>query len=120
MEGSWREGWTADMEDCQVQGGFKHATFKVFWFIPCPPVKLDFAFQQLLKFDKHCVNRSMGLIRYICWFVLKVTHWPKNDYGKFYTGDSYIILNTYKKDPSSEVSGVFIFVCLRVTIFYSN
>ena len=35
----------------------------------------------------------------------KVTHWPKEDYGKFYTGDSYIILNTYKKDPSSRVSG---------------
>lgn len=34
----------------------------------------------------------------------KVTHWPKGDYGKFYTGDSYIILNTYKKDPSSRVS----------------
>ena len=34
----------------------------------------------------------------------KVTHWPKQDYGKFYTGDSYIILNTYKKDPSSPVS----------------
>lgn len=26
----------------------------------------------------------------------KVTHWDKNDYGKFYDGDSYIILNTYK------------------------
>ena len=33
----------------------------------------------------------------------KVTHWPKEDYGKFYDGDSYIILNTYKK-PESEVS----------------
>lgn len=31
----------------------------------------------------------------------KVTHWPSKEYGKFYTGDSYIILNTYKKDPSS-------------------
>lgn len=36
----------------------------------------------------------------------KVTHWPKKDYSKFYTGDSYIILNTYKKDPSSRVSDV--------------
>lgn len=33
----------------------------------------------------------------------KVTDWPKEDYGKFYDGDSYIILNTYKK-PESEVS----------------
>ncbi|XP_065890487.1 gelsolin-like protein 2 [Dysidea avara] len=27
----------------------------------------------------------------------KVTHWSKEEYGKFYNGDSYIILNTYKK-----------------------
>lgn len=34
----------------------------------------------------------------------KVTDWPKEDYGKFYNGDSYIILNTYKdpKNPDSE------------------
>ena len=23
----------------------------------------------------------------------KVTDWPKEDYGKFYSGDSYIVLN---------------------------
>lgn len=34
----------------------------------------------------------------------KVVAWPKKDYGKFYTGDSYILLHTYKKDPSSPVS----------------
>lgn len=34
---------------------------------------------------------------------VQVTHWPKEDYGRFYNGDSYIILNTYKKDPSTEV-----------------
>ena len=38
-----------------------------------------------------------------CMAPWQVTHWPKSDYGKFYDGDSYIILNTYKKDPSSEV-----------------
>jgi gelsolin len=32
----------------------------------------------------------------------KVTDWPKEDYGKFFNGDSYIILNTYKPDPKSE------------------
>jgi len=32
----------------------------------------------------------------------KVKHWPKEDYGRFYNGDSYIVLNTYKPDPSSE------------------
>ena len=25
----------------------------------------------------------------------KVVHWPKDDYGKFFNGDSYIILRTY-------------------------
>ncbi len=35
---------------------------------------------------------------------MQVTHWPKDDYGKFYDGDSYIVLNTYRKDPSSPVS----------------
>lgn len=33
----------------------------------------------------------------------KVTDWPKEDYGKFYGGDSYIILNTYKDKESDEV-----------------
>jgi gelsolin len=31
----------------------------------------------------------------------KVTEWPQNQHGKFYNGDSYIILNTYKPDPKS-------------------
>jgi gelsolin len=26
----------------------------------------------------------------------KVKHWPKDQYGTFYDGDSYIVLNTYK------------------------
>lgn len=30
----------------------------------------------------------------------KVTDWPQGEYGKFYTGDSYIILNTYKPNPN--------------------
>ena len=30
----------------------------------------------------------------------KVVHWPKEDYGSFYNGDSYIILNTYKEEQS--------------------
>jgi gelsolin len=30
----------------------------------------------------------------------KVEDWPKELYGKFYNGDSYIILNTYKPDPN--------------------
>ena len=29
-----------------------------------------------------------------------MTDWPEEDYGKFYNGDSYIILNTYKKEGS--------------------
>jgi len=31
-----------------------------------------------------------------------VKRWPKEQYGKFYSGDSYIILNTYKEDKDSE------------------
>ncbi|XP_033746050.1 gelsolin-like protein 2 [Pecten maximus] len=33
----------------------------------------------------------------------KVTEWSKEDYGQFYNGDSYIILNTYKEDGSDEL-----------------
>lgn len=33
----------------------------------------------------------------------KVTHWPKDDYGKFYNGDSYILLNTYNEKDSEEL-----------------
>jgi gelsolin len=32
----------------------------------------------------------------------KVTDWPREEYGKFYNGDSYIILNTYNPNPSSK------------------
>jgi len=32
----------------------------------------------------------------------KVADWPEADYGKFFSGDSYIILNTYKPSPDSE------------------
>jgi len=28
----------------------------------------------------------------------KVVHWPKEHYGKFYTGDAYIVLHTYKEE----------------------
>ncbi|KAF6034165.1 hypothetical protein EB796_007527 [Bugula neritina] len=31
----------------------------------------------------------------------KVKHWPKEEYGNFYSGDSYIILHTYQPDPNS-------------------
>lgn len=39
------------------------------------------------------------------WRIVKftVTHWPKEEYGKFYNGDSYIILNTYKDKESDEL-----------------
>lgn len=33
----------------------------------------------------------------------KVKSWPKGDYGKFYAGDSYIILNTYKEEGGDEL-----------------
>lgn len=31
----------------------------------------------------------------------KVVPWPKERYGTFYNGDSYIVLHTYKEDPNS-------------------
>eukprot|EP01137_Pigoraptor_chileana_P018286 Opistho-2@77538 len=38
------------------------------------------------------------------WRIEKFTvkSWAKEQYGKFYGGDSYIVLRTYKKDPASE------------------
>ncbi|XP_050412421.1 gelsolin-like protein 1 [Patella vulgata] len=33
----------------------------------------------------------------------KVTDWPKEDYGKFFEGDSYIVLNTYKEGSSDNL-----------------
>lgn len=33
----------------------------------------------------------------------KVQAWPKDDYGKFYEGDSYIILNTYKEQDGDQL-----------------
>jgi len=33
----------------------------------------------------------------------KVQVWPKEDYGKFFEGDSYIILNTYKEEDNEEL-----------------
>ncbi|XP_057306224.1 gelsolin-like protein 1 [Hydractinia symbiolongicarpus] len=33
----------------------------------------------------------------------KVTHWNKEQYGEFYNGDSYIILNTYKEPEGDEL-----------------
>jgi len=36
------------------------------------------------------------------WRIVKfnVEHWDKEEYGSFYNGDSYIILNTYKQEDS--------------------
>ena len=33
----------------------------------------------------------------------KVEHWPKDQYGEFFNGDSYIILNTYKEPEGDEL-----------------
>ncbi|XP_002155137.2 gelsolin-like protein 2 isoform X1 [Hydra vulgaris] len=33
----------------------------------------------------------------------KVEKWPKEDYGKFFSGDSYVILNTYKEKNNEEL-----------------
>lgn len=40
----------------------------------------------------------------------KVKKWPKAQYGEFYEGDSYIVLNTYeeKKNRSYEMGSSFL------------
>ncbi|XP_071504559.1 gelsolin-like protein 2 [Diadema antillarum] len=40
------------------------------------------------------------------WRIVKfqVTHWNKEEYGNFFEGDSYIILNTYKEADSEELN----------------
>ena len=47
------------------------------------------------------VGKECGII---IWRIekFKVVAWPKEQYGEFYDGDSYIILHTYKPDPDSE------------------
>ncbi|XP_011405971.1 PREDICTED: gelsolin-like protein 2 [Amphimedon queenslandica] len=39
------------------------------------------------------------------WRIVKfnVKSWPKNQYGQFFNGDSYIILNTYKNEGEDEL-----------------
>jgi len=34
----------------------------------------------------------------------KVTHWPKEQTGEFFSGDSYIVLNTFKEEESDELN----------------
>ena len=31
-------------------------------------------------------------------FQFKIQNWPENEYGNFYSGDSYIVLNTYQRE----------------------
>jgi gelsolin len=47
-------------------------------------------------------GQSVGLQ---IWRIVKfkVEHLPKEDYGNFYNGDSYIILNTYKDPEGDEI-----------------
>lgn len=45
------------------------------------------------------VGRQAGLrVWRIEQFIVRP--WPTRKYGKFHTGDSYVILNTYQPDPS--------------------
>merc|ERR1712136_343028 len=47
----------------------------------------------------------MGEVGLQIWRIVKfqVTHWEKSEYGSFYNGDSYIILNTYKDADGKEL-----------------
>jgi len=46
-------------------------------------------------------GKAMGIQ---IWRIEKfqVVSWPKDQYSKFFDGDSYIVLRTYKKDPKSD------------------
>lgn len=48
------------------------------------------------------VGQKVGLQ---IWRIVKfkVTDWPKEEYGNFYSGDSYIILKTYKEEGGDEL-----------------
>lgn len=50
----------------------------------------------------HSTGQKVGLQ---VWRIVKfkVTEWPKEEYGQFYDGDSYIILNTYKCDDAEQL-----------------
>jgi gelsolin len=51
---------------------------------------------------KEC-GKAVGLQ---IWRIEKFTvkAWPKNQYGEFYSGDSYIVLHTYQKTPGAPFS----------------
>ncbi|VDC01331.1 unnamed protein product [Peniophora sp. CBMAI 1063] len=55
--------------------------------------------------DKETAWESAGLEPGLqIWRIehFNVVDWPKDRYGSFYDGDSYIVLHTYKKDPEAE------------------
>ena len=60
------------------------------------------------------VYESFVQAQYIVTLHMQVTDWSKEDYGKFYNGDSYIVLNTYKKDTKSPVGRAF---AVEVTLY---
>ena len=45
---------------------------------------------------------------------MQVKDWPREEYGKFYNGDSYIILDTYK-EADSDVRWCCLAVCVSFT-----
>ena len=40
---------------------------------------------------------------YTCFIVLKVTEWPKEEYGKFHEEDAYIVLNSHRIHEKTRV-----------------
>lgn len=46
----------------------------------------------------------------------QVVPWPRKEFGRFYSGDSYIILHTYRKNPSSEALLFTVSTCPRGTL----
>lgn len=76
------------MANCQIQGIIHIWAFPPLFYFSSIVVLTIFYCVQILR--------------------AQVTHWPKEDYGKFYNGDSYILLNTYKEE-GSDVSASMLF-----------
>ena len=47
------------------------------------------------------ISHGLGFI--FLPFFRQVTHWDKEQYGEFFNGDSYIVLNTHKNKDSDEL-----------------
>jgi len=67
---------------------------------------LDHKVKQAAANQEPAWNNAGKDVGILIWRIekFKVVSWPKNKFGSFYSGDSYIILNTYKKKGSDALA----------------